>query len=632
MPIFPTWYTNWTPASDDRIMFSDTSASNQTKDCAISEIPISIATQTALDTKVDNVIAWTNTTVSRSGNTITVNSLWWPAVVTNWFNRNYFVATEWQTDFTANFDFAENTSSVIVALNWQILKPTLDYTEPWLNKVVFVSWLNAWDEVQLLTGIKWEKGDTWNWISTITRTSWTWAPWTTDTYTITFTDTTTTTFQVYNWANWVWAWDMLKSENLSWLANYATARANLWLWSAAQSNTADLLNRANHTWTQAFETITEVEFTSPVTVWQSLVYDWTNWINANPTPAVWSAKKLYLDPTATIADNLYLNTSPPSFPQQTKKSTVDADIGWWLWFLERFVSWPLWRTDISAWDWIFNIYASTLNNTWTDTIQVRVNKRVEMSWMTGTFTWAWTTRTFTVTGWTPFVPWDVGTILTASLIETPNQTAWISWYTSSSVVTVILTDSWYVNESNVALNAIYYLLFNSWETIDITGPSPVLYTKKVTQTSFACNETDRLVVAYFAKTTSWTARTISLYYWGTTAYSNIETPINTNHNDLWWLNEWEFIHLTTAQVNNLNNQSWVNTGNQTMSNGTPVTATQWQTVFVAPIYVIWNNKLEVYLNWLLQEITQDYNETSTTSITFVTWLLAWDRVTYKLLS
>ena len=63
-----------------------------------------------------------------------------------------------------------------------------------------------------------------------------------------------------------------------------------------------------------------------------------------------------------------------------------------------------------------------------------------------------------------------------------------------------------------------------------------------------------------------------------------------------------------------------------------ITATSWQTVFTVPTYVIWNNKLEVYLNWLLQEITQDYTETSTTSITFVSWLFAWDRVTYRLLS
>ena len=111
---------------------------------------------------ITEILPWTNISISRVWSSVVVNSLWWPAVVTDWFNRNYFVATEWQTEFTANFDFTENTWSVIVALNWQILKPTLDYTEPWLNKVVFVSWLNAWDEVQLLTGIKWDKGDKWD--------------------------------------------------------------------------------------------------------------------------------------------------------------------------------------------------------------------------------------------------------------------------------------------------------------------------------------------------------------------------------------------------------------------------------------------------------------------------------------
>ena len=77
-------------------------------------------TNLELSNKVDNVIAWQNTTVSRNGNVITVNSLWWPAVITDWFNRNYFTATEWQTEFTATFDFTENTWSVIVTLNWII--------------------------------------------------------------------------------------------------------------------------------------------------------------------------------------------------------------------------------------------------------------------------------------------------------------------------------------------------------------------------------------------------------------------------------------------------------------------------------------------------------------------------------
>ena len=106
---FPSQIPDWTIASNDKILFADVSDANKTKDCEVSSLPISTATQAVLDTKLDNVIAWTNTTVNRNWNIITVNSLWWPAVVTDWFNRNYFVATEWQTEFTSTFDFTENT-------------------------------------------------------------------------------------------------------------------------------------------------------------------------------------------------------------------------------------------------------------------------------------------------------------------------------------------------------------------------------------------------------------------------------------------------------------------------------------------------------------------------------------------
>ena len=63
-----------------------------------------------------------------------------------------------------------------------------------------------------------------------------------------------------------------------------------------------------------------------------------------------------------------------------------------------------------------------------------------------------------------------------------------------------------------------------------------------------------------------------------------------------------------------------------------VTATWWQTVVTVWTYVIWSNKLQVFVNWLEQLLTTDYTETSTTSITFWTWLVAWDIVKYNLLS
>jgi hypothetical protein len=51
--IFPTGIPNGTPASNDRILFSDTSDSNATKDCDIADLPVSTATTTALGLKAD---------------------------------------------------------------------------------------------------------------------------------------------------------------------------------------------------------------------------------------------------------------------------------------------------------------------------------------------------------------------------------------------------------------------------------------------------------------------------------------------------------------------------------------------------------------------------------------------------
>ncbi len=52
--IFPTGTPNVTPATDDRVLLSDTSSGGAASDCALSELPISTATQTALDAKLDD--------------------------------------------------------------------------------------------------------------------------------------------------------------------------------------------------------------------------------------------------------------------------------------------------------------------------------------------------------------------------------------------------------------------------------------------------------------------------------------------------------------------------------------------------------------------------------------------------
>ncbi|MFA6268730.1 MAG: hypothetical protein WC652_02885, partial [archaeon] len=158
------------------------------------------------------------------------------------------------------------------------------------------------------------------------------------------------------------------------------------------------------------------------------------------------------------------------------------------------------------------------------------------------------TRTFTVTGDSPCVASDANASrLKASLIETPTQTAWISGFTSSSVVTVTLTDSAFVNVSNVSLDAIYYYLFDN-TTSDITGSTPALYQVTTVQPAFiGLNDTDRLVLALFAVTDAGVSRNITLYYGGTRNFTHFDSPIATLHNDLAGLNVGDYKHLTATE-------------------------------------------------------------------------------------
>lgn len=438
--IFHTWFNQKTnPAWADKIMISDSQASNETKYSDLDSLPISTATQTALDWKVDNVIAWTNTTVSRNGNVITVNSLWWPAVVTDWFNRNYFVATEWQTEFTATFYFTENTWSVIVTLNWNVLKPTLDYTESWLNKVVFVSWLTAWDEVQLITGIKWDKGDTWNWISTIIRTSWDWSPWTTDTYTITFTDATTTTFQVYNWADWTWtvasvsSWTHITVDNTDpnnpivnydWELFSTTLKNKLdWIESGAEVNE---VNEAPIDWEQ----YARKNWAWEVVIWWdplSIVSDitWVTW--ADRVENIISLTKAEYDAITPDPNTIY---------------NITDDNGWVCWWPQKLritIPWEL-IADTSNYQWLY--FKNESGASWT------ISNVAIAVWINASWTWAACAVNLYKSSWTEadWINTSATNLFTtavdlwtsySSLTNTPNTTTvedgrWLSLRITSS--------------------------------------------------------------------------------------------------------------------------------------------------------------------------------------------------------
>lgn len=301
------------------------------------------------------------------------------------------------------------------------------------------------------------------------------------------------------------------------------------------------------------DSLTDVVSSAPISG-DHLIWNGTNWIPSAASSVVGSASSFYLDTTASLADNFTLSISPSAYAETANSKTVliaTSPV-----FFERFVSGPLGRTSIPAGTWTFNTYAAADSDMGTQEVKFRINKRRIISGMTGTFTGAGATRTFTVSGGTPFVAGDANANrMLAGLIETPTQTAWISGFTSSSVVTVTLTDAGFVNVSGVALNAIYYYLFDSSTLVDrdMVGATPDLYTTTLTQPAYTgFIDTDRIVVAYFGSSDNNVGTdTMRLYYGGAVNFSHFDTPISTLHNDLAGLNVGDYLHLTAAEYANV---------------------------------------------------------------------------------
>lgn len=262
---------------------------------------------------------------------------------------------------------------------------------------------------------------------------------------------------------------------------------------------------------------------------ETLTYNTTlgTWVSQIQTQGVAAgqAPNLYLDASVSSADNFTLSSTPSAYAQQTS-TTAAFNSGTSPAFVERFVSGPLNTTSVPAGTWTFRTYCASSSTGGTSTIYTRINKRVIVEGMTCAITGTGPTRTLTVTGGAPFVPGDAATILTATLVETPIQTMWISGYTSGSVVTVTLTDSALANFSGQTLNALYYYLF-SGESDGITSSSPQLKTYTATIAApISIGVTDRLVAAYFGKASSGASRTVSLYHGGSAAYSSMNTTFS----------------------------------------------------------------------------------------------------------
>jgi len=166
------------------------------------------------------------------------------------------------------------------AVNWTINNPTLLQWELWIEfdtkKLKIWNWINTWTTLGYLQADL-DINDP-NLIEKIEDLIWTKIiAWTNTS--IVYDDTT--------WNTTINAiWDMAKVDNLSWLANYTTARTNLWLWNV--DNTTDL-NKPISTATQT-ALDTKVDENSAIT-WATktkITYDskwlitaWTDLVEAD---------------------------------------------------------------------------------------------------------------------------------------------------------------------------------------------------------------------------------------------------------------------------------------------------------------------------------------------------------------
>lgn len=326
-------------------------------------------------------------------------------------------------------------------------------------------------KIQEALQFKWPQGDIWNtwvWIASITLIS---TVWKIKTYRITYTDTTTFDFIVTDWADWTWTWDMLKSENLSWLANYTTARSNLSVYS-----TTEVDNKFN------LVSIT-TDLNTIVTNW---FYCWQSGTSHLPEAWVKTRVRVNVDPsnsdnimqealtTTTWVSYYRITTNGGSSwtawarikaTDETKaldtavvKLTWDQTIAW----VKTFSSSPIVPTpttdmqvatkkyvDDNAWSWSVTTL-DTLEITWTQYLWVVSNYRVGQSWTLAKFsayteiapTWAnfivvlkvnWTTQaTATITVWntsnvtttfsdTTLTEWD---LITYEITQIGSTVAW----------------------------------------------------------------------------------------------------------------------------------------------------------------------------------------------------------------
>lgn len=290
------------------------------------------------------------------------------------------------------------------------------------------------------------------------------------------------------------------------------------------------------------DNLSDVTITSPI-LNDRLTWNGAEWVNSPVTVAgVGSGISLFPDDNIVVDSYGGMPTIPIIGAATTNSIVVPS--GTTVFGRGYLYNTDLLNTVISGGAWEFHFYCKTNNATGTSQLGFDTFKASIMAG-TLTVTGTGTTRTLTATN-SVFVGGDANADQRlSSYVQTAGGTFQVSAFTSGTVVDII-TDSGYVNETNVTFTK-HSLLFGT-DSADINSTTTIILETKVTEPTFNILPTDKLALRVYGIASG--TRTINFYVNGTTTYSHIVTPLTQSHNDLAGLqggNTTERYHLSAAQ-------------------------------------------------------------------------------------
>lgn len=506
--IFPNDTPNVIPSGSDRILISQTWSWWSIADSAISDLPVSTATSTALWLKVDkiswkglstndfdntekikvdnaiqNIIAGTNIVTSRSGNDVTINSLWW-----GWWTGNntpyfadYFNATAGQTIFSLSFTYNPTKSHVFVFHNnWWFQRPILDFTEDWSN-ITLTSPADLWALITVILPNKWLN---WQWAySNIIAykiddaVSYLWSA-----YICTTNTTWNLPTNVSFWNLLVSKWDTGASGNIDWTTTTSLNGVLKWNWVnvSGWSTTADLPDNTNRRYLSDTQ---KTEATRNANTSQNWLISSIDWNTFNNKQSAWSYEVTTNKTTTfwTINDTLYPTVKAVNdqiissvawlmdFRGIYDASTNLFPSTWWSWLAWAILKADFWRISVAWTLWWIAVKVGNLVIALQDTpAQISANWQIEATelWyipedtsnkLTTTIVWNetnnikfptvkqivdWTTSLFQPILITLWIVWNSTNIATAvanidSSISDMNTNGIVSWGWSGNYYSLI---------------------------------------------------------------------------------------------------------------------------------------------------------------------------------------------------